>query len=295
MKKLFYLLAISLLTISCAEKPLKLNVMSFNIRLDHAGDSLNSWQYRRDVAAQMIKDNNIDILGTQEVLLNQLNDLKEKLPTYTAIGVGRDDGKEAGEYCPIFYKKDRFTEVKSGNFWLSETPEIAGSKGWDASYVRVATWAILKDKESSNKFLIINSHLDNDGILARIEGGNLLLEKAKELGQDIPIILTGDFNDIPDSETIKNITNTSSRKYLQNSKTIAAKVSGTDWTFHDFDRLPESERPYLDYIFVSNRVSVLDFQVLADTINGVFVSDHKAVMASIIYSPVEFGITFENN
>ncbi|MBK5720527.1 endonuclease/exonuclease/phosphatase family protein [Dysgonomonas sp. Marseille-P4677] len=293
MKKIFYLLAISLLMISCVEKPLKLNVMSFNIRLDHAGDSLNSWQYRKDVAGKIIKDNDIDVLGTQEVLLNQLNDLKERLPEYTAIGVGRDDGKEAGEFSAIFYKKDKFTEVKSGNFWLSETPDIAGSKGWDASYVRVATWAILKDKESTNKFLIINTHLDNDGLLARIEGGNLLLEKAKELGKDIPVILTGDFNDTPDSETIKNITNTNSSKYFKNSRTIAAEVSGTDWTFHDFGRLAEDERPCLDYIFVSNRASVSNFQVLADSINGIYISDHKAIMATIQYFPFEF--SFEIN
>ena len=293
MKKFIYLSLISVLLISCNKQPLNVNVMSFNIRLDHAGDSLNNWQYRKDVAAQMIRDNNIDILGTQEVLLNQLNDLKERLPEYTAIGVGRDDGKEAGEFSAIFYKKDKFKEVKSGNFWLSETPDVAGSKGWDASYVRVATWAILKDNESSNKFLIINTHLDNDGVLARIEGGNLLLEKAIELGKDLPIILTGDFNDTPDSEAIKNIVNTDKPKYLQNSRTIAAKVSGTDWTFHDFGRLPENERPNLDYIFVSNRVSVSDFQVLPDTINGIFVSDHKAIMASIKYSPIEFGITYE--
>lgn len=295
MKKLLYLAVISLLTISCTEKPLTLNVMSFNIRLDHAGDSINNWKYRKDVAAKMVKDNNIDILGAQEVLFNQFNDLKERLPEYTAIGVGRDDGKEAGEYSPIFYKKDKFAEVEAGNFWLSETPDIAGSKGWDASYVRVATWAILKDKKSANKFLVINTHLDNDGLLARIEGGNLLLAKIEQLGKDMPVILTGDFNDTPDSETIKNITNTNKPKYLQSSKAIATKVSGTDWTFHDFGRLPENERPCLDYIFVSNRVSVSDFTVLPETIDGVFVSDHKAVMASITYSPIELSITFEEN
>ncbi len=128
MKKLSYLLIISLLAVfsSCNKKEvlLDLNVMTFNIRLDVASDSLNSWQYRKDVAAEVIKANNVDILGMQEVLPNQMNDLKERLPEYTAIGVGREDGKDTGEYCPLFYKKDRFEEIKSGNFWLSETPDV---------------------------------------------------------------------------------------------------------------------------------------------------------------------------
>ena len=147
MKKLIYLLLPSLLFISsCKTKPLELNVMTFNIRLDVPSDSLNSWQYRKDNAAEMVRMNDVDILGMQEVLLNQMNDLKERLPQYTAIGVGREDGADKGEFSPIFYKKDRFSSIESGTFGVSETPEVAGSKGWDASYIRVATWAILKEK-----------------------------------------------------------------------------------------------------------------------------------------------------
>lgn len=283
MKKLIYLLALPLLIISCGtDKPLELNVMTFNIRLDHAGDGLNNWQYRKDIAVQMIKDNSIDILGTQEVLVNQLNDLKERLPEYNAIGVGREDGKDGGEFSALFYKKDKFTEVKSGTFWLSETPEVAGSKGWDASYIRVATWAILKENTTGKEVFAINTHLDNDGLTARKEGGNLLMKKAMELGKGMPIVLTGDFNDTPDSETIKNITDQSKADHLFDSKAIATKVSGTDWTFHDFGRLPENERMLLDYIFVSKQIKVTDYEVLPDMLNGVFFSDHKAVMAKIV-------------
>ncbi|MBD8389058.1 endonuclease/exonuclease/phosphatase family protein [Dysgonomonas sp. BGC7] len=282
MKKLIYFILISLSLISCSEKkPLEINVMSFNIRLDHAGDSLNNWQYRKDVAAEVIKTNDIDILGTQEVLLNQFNDLKERLPEYTGIGVGREDGKKMGEFCALFYKKTKFTEIKSGNFWLSETPEIAGSKGWDASYIRVATWAILKDNTTGKQVFAINSHLDNDGLTARIEGGNLLLKKAMELGKGLPIILTGDFNDTPESETIKNITDSAKSDYLLNSKAVAESVAGTEWTFHDFGRLPMQERPLIDYIFVSKNIRVLNYNTLSDKLDGIFVSDHKPIMAKI--------------
>lgn len=283
MKKLIYLLLPSLLFISsCKTKPLELNVMTFNIRLDVSSDSLNSWQYRKDNAAEMVRMNDVDILGMQEVLLNQMNDLKERLPQYTAIGVGREDGADKGEFSPIFYKKDRFSAIESGTFWVSETPELAGSKGWDASYIRVATWAILKEKATGKEIFAINTHLDNDGLVARKEGGNLLLKKAEELGKGLPIVLTGDFNDTPQSEAIKNITDASKANYLVDSKTIALKTSGTDWTFHNFGRLAESERPLIDYIFVSKQIKVQDYAVLPDTLNGTFVSDHKPVLSKII-------------
>lgn len=282
MKKLIYLLLPSLLFISsCKTKPLELNVMTFNIRLDVPSDSLNSWQYRKDNAAEMVRMNDVDILGMQEVLLNQMNDLKERLPQYTAIGVGREDGADKGEFSPIFYKKDRFSAIESGTFWVSETPELAGSKGWDASYIRVATWAILKEKATGKEIFAINTHLDNDGLIARNEGGNLLLKKAEELGKGLPIVLTGDFNDTPQSEAIKNITDASKTNHLLDSKTIALKTSGTDWTFHNFGRLAESERPLIDYIFVSKQIKVQDYVVLPDTLNGTFVSDHKPVLSKI--------------
>ena len=256
--------------------------MTFNIRLDVPSDSLNSWQYRKDNAAEMVRMNDVDILGMQEVLLNQMNDLKERLPQYTAIGVGREDGADKGEFSPIFYKKDRFSAIESGTFWVSETPEVAGSKGWDASYIRVATWAILKEKATGKEIFAINTHLDNDGLIARKEGGNLLLKKAEELGKGLPIVLTGDFNDTPQSEAIKNITDASKANYLVDSKTIALKTSGTDWTFHNFGRLAESERPLIDYIFVSKQIKVQDYAVLPDTLNGTFVSDHKPVLSKLI-------------
>ncbi len=135
MKKIvLFLITFSSLSflLSCSDKPLELNIMSFNIRLDAASDSLNNWQYRKDVAAQIITDYDADIVGTQEVRPNQLQDLKDRLPGYVSVGVGRDDGTngpDSGEHSTLFYKKDRFKEHESGTFWLSETPDVP-SMGW---------------------------------------------------------------------------------------------------------------------------------------------------------------------
>lgn len=280
MKNLIYILLASLL-MSCGSKPLELNVMSYNIRYDNPEDSLNNWQYRKDVAAKIIKTKDIDIVGTQEVLHNQLVDLQERLPEYTAIGVGRQDGIEKGEYSALFYKRDRFTEVSSGYFWLSETPEVAGSIGWDGACERIATWAILKDKQTGREVFAINTHLDHVGKIARQEGVTLLLTKAAELSKGLPIIMTGDFNATPDSDVIKHVTNTSLKEHLTNAKTIAKEFTGTEWTFHDFGKIPVENRDYIDYIFVSSNIETDKFEVLPEKLDEVFLSDHVPVVAKI--------------
>jgi len=154
-----------------------INVMTFNIRYDNTGDGQNIWANRRDRAANAIKFYSPDLFGTQETLHNQLEDLKSRLPEYGVIGVGREDGKEKGEYSPVWYKKDRFSLQSSGYFWLSETPDVAGSKGWDGACERIATWAIFKDKYTNNAVFFINTHLDHQGVVARREGVNLLFQK----------------------------------------------------------------------------------------------------------------------
>jgi len=281
MKKLFYFLAAVLLLTSCNSKPIDLNVMSFNIRYDNPEDSLDNWQYRKDIAAQSIKSQSADVVGAQEVLVNQLNDLKSRLPEYNAIGVGRQDGVDKGEYSAILYKKDRFKEVESGYFWLSETPEVAGSKGWDGACERIATWAVLEDISSKKQFFFINTHLDHVGKIARQEGVTLLLHRATSLSKGLPVIMTGDFNATPDSDVIKHVTDTANPEHLIHSKDIAVEKSGTDWTFHGFGHVPMERREFIDYVFVSKDIKVLKHTVLPEKLDDKFISDHSVVVAQI--------------
>lgn len=286
MKKLLYavsaILALTILS-SCGEsKPLELNVMTFNIRLDAASDSLNNWKYRKDVAADIIKKYDIDIVGTQEVLPNQMQDLRDRLPEYTALGVGREDGKNEGEFSALFYKKDKFKEIESGTFWLSETPEVAGSMGWDAACTRVATWAFLEDVATQKRVFAINTHLDHVGVQARINGVTLMLEKAHAIAGDLPVILTGDFNAEPTSDVIQHVISDKTPNNLVSTRDIAKTKVDAIGTFHDFGRIAEENREYIDYIFVSKGTEVLEYKVAETMVDSVYVSDHNPVYAKIV-------------
>jgi endonuclease/exonuclease/phosphatase family metal-dependent hydrolase len=282
MKKMYLLMLLLATLVQAAfAEPLRLNVMSFNIRYDSSEDGENNWQYRKDIVAQTIMSCDADVVGTQEVLHSQLNDLKARLPDYTSIGVGRLDGIEQGEYSAILYKNARFSAVKSGWFWLSETPEKAGSKGWDGACERIATWAILQDRGTQRQFFVINTHLDHVGQMARREGVALLLKRTGELSRGLPIIMTGDFNATPESAVIQLVTAADEPNHLGHTKDAAQETTGTGWTFHGFGRVPENERSFIDYVFVSQGIKVLKHSVIPEKAGGKFISDHSAVAAQI--------------
>jgi endonuclease/exonuclease/phosphatase family metal-dependent hydrolase len=281
MKNIFYLVLFFSLSSSTIDKSrLVLNVMTFSIRYDNPDDNLNNWKYRKEEAVKLIRSEKIDILGAQEVLVNQLKDISKKLPEYAVIGVGREDGKEKGEFSPIFYKKDKFTVVKSGYFWLSETPEKP-SKGWDAVCERIATWAEFKDDITGKKVFVLNTHFDHIGTVARKESVALIKQKVALLSTGLPQVIMGDFNAEPESSVIKKMLVATDSITLFDSKSVASKVYGSDWTFNGFGTIPIKERKIIDYIFVNNEISVNKYYVSAETLNGVFLSDHAPVFIKV--------------
>ncbi|HSG71985.1 MAG TPA: endonuclease/exonuclease/phosphatase family protein, partial [Planctomycetaceae bacterium] len=187
------------------EKSPAMNVMTWNIRYDNRGDGENAWTHRKDWVAEIVQREKADIVGLQEVLKHQLDDLTQRLPELAAYGVGRDDGKTKGEYSPILYRKDRFEVLDKSTFWLSKTPDQPGSRDWDAAITRIASWLKLKDRRSGQVFYAINTHFDHRGSEARANSAALLVRMLREKFNDHPVLLTGDFNTKPDSVPYKTL------------------------------------------------------------------------------------------
>ena len=279
MKRLIYLLAAVAFT-ACGSAT-SLSVMTFNMRYDNPEDGQNNWRFRRERIAGVIKAQEVDVLGTQELLSNQFDDLSGLLTGYQGVGVGRLDGAESGEYCAVFFRKDRFTLLDSGTFWLSETPEVVGSLGWDGACERLATWVVLRRGSDGREFLFINTHLDHEGETARREGVALLRQRIDSLRGDRPVILTGDFNAEPDSPVIAHV---GEDGFLRDARLTAAERSGPAWSFSDFGRIPEAERPLLDYIFIGGGIRAVRCEVLPDTLGGGYLSDHAPVAATLEFN-----------
>lgn len=283
-KTLIAIMCILGLVLSACTQPSaeKLNVMTFNIRLDSQSDGDNQWPYRKDYAANLIKFYETDLCGSQEVQHHQLMELLERLPEYAYIGVGREDGNTKGEYTPIFYRKDRFTLVNSGNFWLGEDMNAVGVKGWDAACERVATWGIFKDNATGEEFFMLNTHLDHMGQIARREGASLVLEQATLLANGLPIIVTGDFNATADSEPIKVLTDTSDPRHVVDTRTLTELRYGPEGSFHNFGRTEYDRRRVIDYVFVKGNFKVLRHGILTESMGHLYPSDHYPVLSTLI-------------
>jgi endonuclease/exonuclease/phosphatase family metal-dependent hydrolase len=189
------------------EQPLDVRVMTFNIRYGTANDGENRWDNRRQWLVETVKAFNPDLLGTQETLGFQRDYLAEQLPGYGVLGVGRDDGKEQGEMMALYYKRDRFKQLDAGHFWLSETPERAGSKSWDSSLPRMVTWIKLQDLKRADAppIAFFNTHFDHRGPQARLQSARLIREQVGALGRGCSLIVTGDFNAGEGSEPYKSL------------------------------------------------------------------------------------------
>lgn len=262
-----------------AQASSELMVMSYNIRYDNPDDGINAWPNRKDHVAEMMTDiYNADVIGVQEALKHQLDELQERMPGYSWVGVGRDDGKDQGEFSPIFYNTDRFDLMATNTFWLSETPDRPGSRSWDAAITRIATWARLSDQESGREFYVINTHFDHRGDVARVESARLITEFIEGLDEDVPVLLTGDFNVTEESEAYAVLADSpilNDARYLSEEGHEGPTASFSDWE----SLQPEESR--IDYIFVNNHVAVLSHKIADDRYEGRFPSDHLPVIASV--------------
>ena len=254
------------------------NVATFNIRYDTSNDSANLWVNRAPVVANLIRFHDFDVFGIQEGLKNQLEDISAALPQYSRYGVGRDDGKEAGEHSAIYYKKDQFKLLKSGDFWLSQTPDVPG-KGWDATCCnRICTWVHLENKQSRKKFYLFNVHFDHQGVVARKESAKLMLKKIIEIAGQEPVLLTGDLNGNRESEWYQTVAN---------SNILKDTYAGVKYPYENNSSSNGFRTPrgmaVIDHIFMSKQFTATRWGILTDTYFGKFPSDHFPVVTTVSF------------
>lgn len=263
----------------CADS---LNVMCWNIRFNNPADGVNAWPNRKEWVAEIIFKNKTDIAGFQEVLVGQLEDLKKSLPEMETHGVGRDDGKNSGEFSPIFYRRDRFELLDKSTFWLSPTPDKVGSKGWDAALPRIASWVKLKDRRSGVEFVVINTHFDHRGATARTESAGVVIKQVRERFAGLPVILTGDFNTTPNSPPYDLLTGKgtgSETVFFDTYEHSAEKPLGPNSTWNGFEAIVPNRR--IDFVFTTKFLKVNRFQILEDQREERFPSDHLPVLTEL--------------
>ena len=279
MRKTLVIAAVLLASLACCscnnagKEDQELVVMSYNIRNSRAKDGDNAWDVRKPATTAMLDKVNPDVFGVQEAYPNQVEFITETCPRYGSYGVGREDGVNDGEHMSIFYNKDKIELLKSGTYWLSETPDQP-TMGWDAACKRTATWALMKLKASGKQFYYVNTHLDHVGVEARVKGLALIVDNIADMNAEgLPMVLTGDFNVEPTDSCLFDL-NTK----MKSARETAA-VSDDKPSFTGFGLYPES---IIDYIYYSNFSECKDFRVVNETfLNIPYVSDHYPIVSTL--------------
>lgn len=257
------------------QAPVPLDVMTFNIRYGTANDGVNRWQVRRPRTLEVLKKRHPQLIGLQEALQGQLDDLQKGLKGYQVVGLGREDGKIGGEFSAILFDSKRLQLLRSDTFWLSDTPSVAGSKHWGNGITRICTWAYFRDKESGKFFYHFNTHLDHQSQPAREKGIALILKRIEERPTKDPVVLTGDFNvdeTNPVQPQIKAAGYVDTFRVLNPSQTDVC-------TFNGWEANPKGGK--IDYIFVSPVIKTLASEIVRDQMKGFWISDHMPVVAKI--------------
>ncbi len=275
--RFFFLVFMSVILSRSVSNGQVFKTMTLNIRLDVKSDSLDNWHLRKKEIVQFFKNKDPKIIGLQEALFHQLHYLDSSLVHYVSVGEGRD-GQQKGEFSAILIDTTFFKILESGTFWLSETP-AQPSKGWDAAYPRICTFAKLKISKNGRQLWVFNTHLDHMGQKARIESVKLILQNINSLNAEhLPHLFFGDLNATPDEKPIQMLMNV----YKDN---LPKKIKGAKGTFNDFGKL--KNMPRIDYIF-GDQVKLKKYTHLKDKRkNGRYLSDHLAVMAKIEFLKTE--------
>jgi endonuclease/exonuclease/phosphatase family metal-dependent hydrolase len=260
----------------------ELRVLCFNLRYINDGDRGDrTWTARRDGVAEVILEDKPDLIGIQEGLRPMLDDVQARVPGFFEIGGGREDGLAKGEAAPIFARADRFTVLKSGTFWLSDTPEVVASATWGNQVTRICTWAHLYDRKAKRELWFFNTHLDHESDLARANGVKLILQRIGETGAKGPFVFTGDFNALPENplhEAIRTSPQGLKDVWLELNPEATAAESGTA---HGFSGRKDGIR--IDYVYASDSFLLVSAKVLQEPVGGIFPSDHYPVRVTLGY------------
>ena len=266
--------------------PLEVSVMSFNIRYGMADDGPNHWDKRKELVFDVLRKHRPDVVGLQEALGFQIDEVCKALPQYAMIGVGRDDGKTKGEYSAILYRRERFEVEQGGTFWLSDTPDVPGSITWGNACTRICTWARFVEKKTGRAFYQFNLHLDHVSQPSREKSMVLLVERIGKREHADPFVVTGDFNAGENNPAIlflkgkttvpgKDNANIENPLPMVDTFRVLHPDANDTGTFHDFTGTDTGGK--IDYILTTTDVHVLDAQIIHDNTDGRYPSDHFPV------------------
>ncbi len=274
---LVILVLVLLATAAAAQAAEPITVMTFNIRYGTANDGENHWTLRRNLLFDVVREQDADVIGLQEALDGQIREIVEAVPAYAVVGVGRDDGKTAGEYSAILVRKDRFHVAEAGTFWFSDTPAVPGSTSWGNRITRICTWARLIDRDGT-PFWVFNVHLDHQSQPSRERSAELLLRRidARPFPAE-PVIVTGDFNAGEDNPAIQTML--SGKAFVDTFRALYPDEKRVV-TFSGFKMEP-IEGPKIDYVLVQPGTEVLRAEIVRTSRDGRYPSDHFPVTARI--------------
>lgn len=278
MKKFKYLILVILLTtpvFAACQAVDAGSIATWNIRFNNPGDGVNAWPNRKERVFNLIREVNPQILCLQEVLNNQIKDFEKATPGYGWTGAGRDDGKEEGEYVPIFYRVDMYKMIRTDNFWLAPDPHAPGLLAWDAACPRMVTWICLKEKITGDTLFVFNTHFDHIGVKARERSAKLIVHAADSLAGKHRTIVTGDFNSSPRDAGYLNVI---AGGFSDSRLMTQTPPEGPEYTFTGFDiTKPHGDR--IDYILVRNIPKISFYKVRPDHDGKNYYSDHLMVVA----------------